>query len=544
MYDYIVIGSGSSGSAVAGRLSEDSATTVLVLEAGGSDKRLPILMPAATYLKAIGNPKYDWRYKAAADPTRNGRKDYMPRGKVLGGSSSINGMCYVRGQREDFDDWAAQGCDGWSFDEILPYYKTSERNENGWSAFHGGSGPLAVSNIRDKHPISDAFLTAAGNVGFRVTDDINVPPQDGIGYIQATQKNGWRCSASRAYLWPATRRSNIDILTHARASKIVFDGRRASGVEYMRNGRRHVVGARYGVIVSAGAIASPQLLMLSGIGPANQLKKYGIDVILDAPGVGQNFHDHPGASISVEVNAKTYNMMNSLWQHLYLGCRWLLTGSGPGSTPDAHVIGFARSNDEIERSDLQFHFTPAGYDLAENGPILLDRPAVTAYANVQRPFSRGSISLQSGNYLDQPIIQPNLFGDQRDLKVLIAGLKKLRVIFEAQPISGFVVNELAPGDNVNNDNEWEAYIREAAMGIYHPAGTCKMGADDLSVVDSRLRVKGVENLFVADASIMPNIVSGNLNATCMVIGEKCADIIKARAHMLNRHSAKVVDALG
>jgi choline dehydrogenase len=526
-YDYIVIGAGSAGSAVAGRLSESPGDSVLVLEAGGSDKRLPVLMPAATYLKAIANPVYDWRYKAAPDPTRHGRRDFMPRGKVLGGTSSINGMAYVRGQPEDFDDWAEAGCTGWSYKDVLPYYMKSEDNENGASAFHGAGGRLGVSNIRQRHELSDAFLAAAGHVGLRVTDDINLPPQDGIGYIQVTQRNGWRCNAARAFLWQARRRPNLRIATHAHVRRILFEGRRAVGVEYVRRGKTLRVMAGRAVILSAGALSSPQILMLSGVGPAAHLRDRGVEVVLDVPGVGRNFHDHPGASISVHVNRPTYNMMNTLGHHLLFGAQWLFTGTGPGTTPDAHVIGFTRSKPGANRCDIQYHFTPAGYDLAEDGPILFEQPVVTGYTNVHRPWSRGWIGLKSPDPFDQPEIQPNLFGDGRDLQALIDGSRILRRIFQAPPMAGFVENEMAPGRNVQSDDEWADYIRRSAMGIYHPAGTCKMGVDPMAVVDQRLAVRGAEHLYVADASIMPVIVSANLNASCIMIGEKCADMLRS-----------------
>lgn len=526
-HDYIVIGTGSAGSAIAGRLSESGRNRILVLEAGGSDKRLPIQMPAATYLKAIANPRYDWRYKAAPDPTRNGRADYMPRGKVLGGSSSINGMLYVRGQMEDFDDWAEAGCKGWSAEDVLPFYKRAECNENGASDHHGAEGPLAVSNIRERHPLSDAFLAACGNAGLRVVEDINLPPQDGIGYVQATQIRGQRCSSARAYLWPAMKRRNLTLETHAQATRILFEGRRAIGVEYrQRNETRIARGIR--IIVCTGALASPQLLLLSGIGPAAQLAAMNIPVIADLPGVGENFHDHPGTHVSVQVNLPTYNMINKLHQHLFYGAQWLFTGTGPGTTPDTHIVGFTRSRPGLNRCDIQYHFTPAGYDLAEDGPVLFDIPAVTGYANVHRPASRGHIRLKSPDPLEQPEIQPNLFGDPGDLETLIAGAKILRGIFKTDPIAQHVIGEISPGDDVQSDEDWRAYAREASMGMYHPAGTCKMGVDPMAVVDERLAVHGVENLYVADASIMPVITSGNLNATCIMIGEKCADMLLAR----------------
>jgi choline dehydrogenase len=525
-FDYIIIGSGSAGSAVAGRLSENSSSKVLVLEAGGSDKRLPILMPAATYLTAITNPKYDWRYKAAADSTRNGRQDFMPRGKVLGGSSSINGMCYVRGQPDDFDDWAEEGCAGWSFKDVLPYFKKCERNEDGETEFHGGDGPVSVSNIRERHKLSDAFLAAAGNAGLRVTNDINVPPNDGIGYIQVTQKGGWRCSAARGYLWPATRRKNFSLLLHAHVRRILFTGKRASGVEFTRGGQTQQATASRAVVLCAGAISSPQILMLSGIGNASHLREKGITPIHDLPWVGENFHDHPGTNVTMWVNQTTYNVQTGLPRYLLYGARWLFTGKGPGSSPDAHVIGFHRSRAGQNRCDLQYHFTPAGYDLTEDGPILFDRPAVTGYTNIHRPWSRGSIALKSNDPFDQPLIQPNLFGDDRDLETLVLGSKFLRRIFETDPIRQYVIGEHMPGAAVQTDDEWRDYVRNSAIGIYHPAGTCKMGTGKTAVVDPQLKVHGIDSLYIADASIMPVIVSGNLNANCMMIGEKCADMLK------------------
>lgn len=525
-FDYVVIGSGSAGSAVAGRLSEDGSSRVLVLEAGGSDRRLPVMMPAATYLTAIANPRYDWRYKAIADPTRNGRKDYMPRGKVLGGTSSINGMAYVRGQPEDFDDWAQLGCRGWDYESVLPYFKRAEHNENGADDLHGAGGPLAVSNLRTAHPLSEAFLQACANAGMSRKADINRPPQNGIGYLQATQRNGWRCSAARAYLWPAMRRKNVEVVTHAHVKRILFDGRRASGVEYARGGATQRAEAARAVILCAGAIASPQLLMLSGVGPGAHLREMGIPPIHDIPAVGQNLQDHPGVNHSAWVNRTTYNVQKGLLNYLLYGAQWLLTGTGPGSTPDAHVIGFMRSRPELERCDVQYHFTPAGYDLAEDGPILFDRPAVTGLTNVHRPWSRGWIRLKSADPFAQPEIQPNLFGDERDIETLLIGAKFLRRIFETEPMARYVVGEYMPGKDVRSDDEWRAFIRSTAIGIYHPAGTCRMGGDPASVVDDELRVRGMTGLYVADASIMPIVVSANLNANCIMIGEKCADLIQ------------------
>lgn len=527
VYDYIVIGAGSAGAAVAGRLAEDRNLTVAVFEAGGSDKYLNIQMPAASYLYAIANPRFDWRFKAQADPTRHDRKDYMPRGKVLGGSSSINGMIYLRGQPEDFDEWEALGNKNWGFPSVLPYFKKAEDNENGADEYHGVGGPLSVSNLRVKHPISDAFLQSALNAGMPHLKDLNRPPQNGIGFLQATQRNGRRCSAARAYLWPAMRQKNLDVLTNAHVRRILFKDKRAIGVEFERDGVMQIVTTRKAIVLSAGALASPQILMLSGVGPADHLKEMGITVEHALSGVGQNFQDHPGTNHTAWVNMPTYNVQTKLHHMLYFGAQWLFLGRGPGSTPDTHIVGFRKSRPDLARCDLQYHFTPVGYDLAENGPILFDRPAVTGLTNIHRPYSRGSISLKSANFKDQPRIQPNLFGDERDIDTLIIGSKFLREIFETDPVRRFVVGEANPGKEVRSDDEWRDYVRRSAIGIYHPAGTCKMGADPEAVVDDKLRVHGIDGLYVADASIMPTIVSGNLNANCIMIGERCADFIKA-----------------
>ncbi|GLK69030.1 GMC family oxidoreductase [Hansschlegelia plantiphila] len=528
-HDYIVIGAGSAGCAVAGRLSEDAASSVMVLEAGGSDRSINIQMPAASYLKAIGNPRFDWRYKAAPDPTRRGRMDYMPRGKVLGGSSSINGMLYVRGQPEDFDDWAELGCKGWDYASVLPYFKRSEDNENGEDDIHGDGGPLTVSNLRCSHEISQAFLDAAVAAGLPLKSDVNRPPQEGVGYTQATQRNGRRCSSARAYLWDAMKRSNVRVETEAHVRRILFEGGRAVGVEYQRGGEIRTVKARRAVVLSAGTLSSPQILQLSGVGPAGHLRQIGVPVVIDLPGVGENFHDHPGVNHTVWVDRPTYNVQHGLGHILTFGAQWLFFGTGPGSTPDTHVLGFTRSRRELNRCDLQYHFTPVGYDLAENGPILFDKPAATGLTNIHRPYSRGHIRLKSRDPLEQPEIQPNLFGDERDIETLVAGARFLRRIFETEPMKRHVVGELNPGRDVQTDDEWRSFVLQSATGIYHPAGTCKMGGGPEAVVDDRLRVRGVEGLYVADASIMPVIVSGNLNANCIMIGERCADFVKADA---------------
>ena len=526
-YDYVVVGSGSSGSVVAARLSEDGRCRVLVLEAGGSDRTLRVLMPGWSQLNAYGDPRLDWRFKAEPDPTRGGQRDYMPRGKVLGGTSSINAMSYVRGSREDFDEWAALGCKGWDFESVVPYFRKSETFEGGAGPYRGDRGPLSVSYLRSRHPISEAFLEACVNAGMPRLEDYNAPPAEGVDYVQATQRRGWRHSAYRAYLWPARGRANLEIRTHAHARRVLFDGKRATGVEYTRDGRTERVRAARAVVSSAGAFGSPQLLMLSGIGPAQHLRALGLPVVHELPGVGENFQDHAGTGHTVRVNRSTYNVQTRPWHYLVFGLQWLIAGRGPASTPMAQVAGVRHSDHDGVRSRVQYLFTPGGYELGESGPKMLDRAAVSGFVNVHRPYSAGRVRLRSPDPLDAPAIHPNLLEDERDVETLRVGHKFLRGVFATEPLHRYVVEELSPGAKVQSDDEWRAFIRETAIGVYHPAGTCRMGHDRDAVVDDRLRVHGVDGLYVVDASIMPFVVSANLNGNCIMIGEKASDMIRA-----------------
>ncbi len=414
----------------------------------------------------------------------------------------------------------------WDFQSVLPFFRKAEDNENGEDEYHGVGGPLKVSNLRTRHPISEAFLEAAVQCGMRRTDDINRPPNDGIGVTQATQVRGSRCSSARAYLWPASSRRNLHVRTRTCVRRILLEGKKATGVEYSQNGHIRTLRARRGVILSAGALASPQILMLSGIGPVKHLQEHGIKPLHDLPGVGRNFQDHPGINHTAYVNRPTYNVQTNLIYKAIFGARWLFSGRGPGSTPDTHIIGFTRSNPELSRCDIQYHFTPVGYDFGEDGPIMFDRPAVTGITNIHRPYSRGEITLRSADFLAQPRVQSNLFGDERDIDTLVAGARLLRQIFRTNPLASYVTDEMFPGKEVQTDDEWRDYVRRTAIGIYHPAGTCKMGSDPMAVVDDRLAVHGLESLYVADASIMPVIVSGNLNANCIMIGERLAHFLR------------------
>ncbi|MGE3876474.1 MAG: GMC family oxidoreductase [Parvibaculaceae bacterium] len=525
-FDYIIVGAGSAGCVLANRLSARPSMRVLLLEAGGSDRSLIIKMPAATDLYGIGNPRYDWRYMTQPDPTRYGRRDLWPRGKLLGGSSSINAMVYMRGQASDYDSWAALGNTGWSYRDVLPYFRRSEKNENGADDYRGGDGPLRVSNLRTDHPTSALFIAAAEATGIPRNDDFAGAQFEGVGPVQATQYLGWRHSTSDAYLRPARRRANLSIRTRARATSILFEDRAAIGVRYELPDRQpRTAIAKREVILSAGAVATPQLLLLSGVGPGKDLNTLGIPCIADLPGVGENLQDHVGAYLNYRIDLPTYNSENSLWRKALHGANWLFRGRGPGTTPGALSMAFVRSSPEIEHPDLQLHFTPIGYKLTPDELVVLDEPVVTAIPNVNRPKSRGHLRLASSDPYTPPMIFPRLLDHEDDITVLRRGCEIIRRIFSVEPLASHVLAELAPGPEVNSAEAWEDYLRHDSVTIFHPCGTCKMGIDGNAVVDPALRVRNVDRLRVIDASIMPHLVSGNINAPTIMIGEKGADLI-------------------
>ena len=527
-WDYIVVGAGSAGCAVANRLSADPDARVLLLEAGGVDRSLYIRMPAAI-IRAIGNPRLDWCYQAEPDPSRNGRVDLWPAGKTLGGSSSINGMLFVRGAAGDFDRWAAEGCPGWSYADVLPFFRRMESSPLGDGRYRGRSGPVRTAALRTMHPLAHTFVQAAVENGLKLNKDYNGAAQEGVAYSEVNQQRGRRYNAARAYLRPVRKRRNLSIRTHSACRRLLIENGRCTDVEYRRGGRLHRAEAKREVILCAGAIASPKLLMLSGIGPGDHLKANGIEIVRDLPGVGANLQEHPEGMVGIDVNVSTYNTEINSPKILLHGLNWLLFGRGPATSPYPHAVAFIRSTPDEPRPDIQVQLGPYAFSFFEEGIIPYDRPAISAAINVSYPRSRGRILLRSADPGAPPVISHALLADDNDMQRLIRGCQQVREILNGPVFAPYRIGERLPGPDVQSADEWRDYLRRTTFLGYHPVGTCKMGTDSLAVTRPDLTVRGVRGLRVADASVMPGLTSGNTNATAMMIGERAADFIRQGA---------------
>jgi choline dehydrogenase len=527
--DFIIVGAGSAGCTIAARLSEDPATRVLLLEAGGEDTNRWIHIPLG-FGKTFADPSVNWCFETEPDAGAANRKVFWPRGKVLGGSSSINGMVYIRGQAEDFDHWRQLGNAGWSFEDVLPYFRRSEHQMRGADRFHGTDGPLCVSDVA-QHPICEGFIAATTQLGFPRNDDFNGASQDGVGYHQTTTRNGKRCSTAVGYLRPAMQRANLNVVTGALTEKILFEGRRAVGVTFRQDGGLCTARAAREVILCGGAVNSPQLLMLSGIGPQEQLAGFGVPVVHHLPGVGKSLQDHYSAPIKLrcKLPITVNDVMLSNARKLKAGIEYYVFHRGPLSMISSPAALFARTRPELASPDVKISISPFSAERPQDG--LHRFSGFTSIAYQLRPESRGEIKLKSPDPFDAPAVYPNYLATETDQRTIVAGLKLIRRILVTPQMQAFIKAEFQPGPTVQSEEELLDYARRRGGTVYHPTSTCKMGSDPLAVVDADLRVHGIDGLRVADASIMPTVVSGNTNAATIMIGERVADMAQEKLRL-------------